>query len=80
MENKLVRVILLSLITALWIAGMVCLFLGNVRLGVILWAASFLAGFAVFLYQRHKESLEDVVAAEKLADKQGGKDSEDSGK
>lgn len=65
MNNKTIRAALCIAITALYVAGLVAMCLGQVRLGGDLWVISTLAGIAL-LYWMHvmKKRAED---AEKIA-------------
>lgn len=65
MNNKTIRAALSIVITALYIAGLVAMCMGNARLGGDLWVISTLAGIAL-LYWIHvmKKRAED---AEKIA-------------
>ena len=67
MNPKTLRIALLALISALWIAGIAFMFAGRMSVGGFLWGASFLAGFAVYLYQRHVNTLNEVLEAERKA-------------
>ena len=69
MSPKTLRISLLSVISVLWIAGIAFMFAGRMDIGAALWGASFLAGFAVFLYQRHMNTLREVLEAEEKAAK-----------
>ena len=62
------KLALFLIITLVWIAGMVCMFLRKTDLGLILWGASFLTAFVVYLIQRHKATLDELREAEMLAD------------
>ena len=67
MSPKTFRIALLAVISALWIAGIAFMFAGRMNVGTALWGVSFLTGFAVFLYQRHMNTLNEVLQAEKKA-------------
>ena len=67
MNPKTLRIALLAVISALWIAGIAFMFAGRMSVGAFLWGASFLAGFAVYLYQRHVNTLNEVLEAERKA-------------
>ena len=70
MKNKTLKILGLALITLAWVAGVVCMFAGAVRVGLLLWSASIILGFVEFLFQRHRETLEEVVKAEEQAEKE----------
>ena len=63
------RLILLIVISVLWIAGLVLLFLDKVGLGLVLWGVGLLGGLIVFFTSRNRETLNEVISAETEANK-----------
>ena len=63
------RLILLIVISILWIAGLVLLFLDKVGLGLVLWGVGLLGGLIVFFTSRNRETLNEVISAETEANK-----------
>lgn len=61
MDTKFIRAALSLLITAMYVAGLVAMFMGNARLGGDLWVVSTLAGIGL-LYWIHvmKKRAEDA--------------------
>ena len=57
MKNKTSKILLLSVITLMWFAGIACMFLDRLHIGLLLWGISFIAAFAVYLL--HPERLDD---------------------
>ena len=76
-KPKTGKLVLFGAITLCWAAGVACMFLRKTDLGLILWGASFLAAFAVYLLQRNKSTLDELREAEMAAD---AKPMEDEGK
>ncbi len=70
MKKQPLKILGLALITLAWVAGVVCMFAGAVSAGLLLWSASIVLGFIVFLFQRHRETLDEVVKAEEQAEKE----------
>ena len=62
------RLVLFSIITLVWAAGIVLMFLGPRELGYACWGVSFLTAFVVYLIERHRQTLDEVREAEMLAD------------
>ena len=62
------KLALFIVITVMWLAGMVCLFMRLTDAGIILWGASFLTALVVYFIQRHRQSLAELQEAEMLAD------------
>ncbi len=62
------RLVLFSIITLVWAAGIVLMFLGPRELGYACWGVSFLTAFVVYLVERHRQTLDEVREAEMLAD------------
>ncbi len=71
---------LLGVITLVWLAGVVLLFMKQTRAGIICWVASFLTGFVVFLFNRNKDTLDEVREAEMLAATKTEGDAKDEAK
>ena len=67
-KPKTGKLILFSVITMVWVAGVVCMFMRKTDLGLILWGVSFFAAFIVYLMQRNKTTLDELREAEMLAD------------
>ncbi|MBQ4227029.1 MAG: hypothetical protein II697_02390 [Clostridia bacterium] len=63
MKNKTSKILLLSVITLLWVAGIACMFLDRLHIGLLLWGISFIAAFAVYLVGRHLDTQREVDEA-----------------
>ncbi|MBR5752220.1 MAG: hypothetical protein IKX84_07495 [Clostridia bacterium] len=68
-KMPLPRLILLVVISILWLAGLVLMFLDKVGLGLVLWGVGLLGGLIVFFVSRNKETLDEVISAETEAAK-----------
>lgn len=68
-KTPMPRLILLIVISVLWLAGLVLLFLDKVGLGLALWGVGLLGGLIVFFTSRNKETLNEVISAETEAGK-----------
>ncbi|MBQ3667649.1 MAG: hypothetical protein II920_00320 [Clostridia bacterium] len=62
------KLALFLIITLVWVAGMVCMFLRKTDLGIILWGASFLTALVVYFVQRHNASMDEYREASMIAD------------
>ena len=66
MKNKTVKYIIFTVLSLMYLGGLVCMFF-NFGLGLIIWAAALLPSFMIFLYQRHQETLAAEEKAEEAA-------------
>ena len=69
--SRKTKTIVLALLSALYIAGLVCFFF-NFALGLTLWGAALLPSLILYLYQKHREqlALEEKLAEENNAEQQ----------
>ncbi len=70
--NKL-RSITALLLVALYIAGLIAMFMSQVQLGLILWVVSMLGGGGM-LYWLHTQKKREEEAAKAQAESENGKD------
>ena len=61
MNRSFIRTALSLLIVVLYVAGLMAMFMGNVRLGVDLWVVSTLGGIGLLYYIRTTEKTQEAV-------------------
>lgn len=67
--NKTAKIIVFSILTALYLAALVTLFI-DFELGLVLWGIAFVPSLIVFLYTKHRESLKQTEEAEALKEQE----------
>lgn len=66
--SKQAKIIGLSALTLVYLAGIVCLFF-NTQLGVLLWGVALVPSIILFIAQKRNERINDVIKAQSASDK-----------
>lgn len=76
MDRNMVRNIVCIVLVALYFAGLVCMFCGQLTVGIALWAVSTVGGFAALYHIRNAQEKEDARRKAEDGGKDDGKDGE----